>query len=141
MLRVSGLTNHICTSSYFTPQASSRVRFHLQVPQRRTPLCSRVMKIIDAAYRMTNFRGLADADPFIRIMEGCRKLDSAVWAPMKRMLDLKGWLRPFYYLHTKGVLFTYKSTRYLCLMYCSPSPSVLSPINIFKRVSYRAGIK
>ena len=62
------------------------------------------MKIIDAAYKMTYFWGLADADPFIRMMEGCRKLDSAIWASLKHMLDLKEWLRPFHYLRVKGVL-------------------------------------
>ena len=60
------------------------------------------MKIIDEAYRMTNFRGLADADPFIRMMEGCRMLNPAVWTPMKHVLDLKGWLRPFTICMQKG---------------------------------------
>ena len=97
------------------------------------------MKIIDAAYKMTNFRGSADADRFVRMKEGCRRLDSAVWASMKHMLDLKGWLRPFYYLHTKGVLFVYECTSYLCLMYFSSSASLLSPIDFFQRGFYRFG--
>ena len=141
MLILSHSTNHICTSSDFKPQASSLkpqasscVRFHLQVPQSHTQLCSRVMNIV-AAYRMTNFWGLAHADPFVRMKEGCRKLNSAIWA-MKHMLSLKSWLCPFHYLHIKGVLFTHECTPYLQPMYYSPSPSLLPPIDFFKRGIY-----
>ena len=139
VLILSRLTNQIRISSDFNPQALSRVRSHLQAPQSHTHLCSRVMKIIDAACKMTNFWGLADPDRFVRMKEGCRKLDSAIWASMEHMLDLEGWLRPFHYLHAKGVLFTYKCTPHIRLMYYLPSPSLLAPIDFFKRGIFRFG--